>query len=67
MDALIGFVSRNWPVLSLLGLAFVVTMRDQLPAPFNRVEAFNWLYGWLHDGLKTFVSFRAPSAAPKEK
>lgn len=56
-----AFVSRHAEVIGLLGLAFVVTMRDELPAPFNRVALLVWCYGWLHDALKTFVSFRGPS------
>lgn len=54
------FITANGPVLSLLGLAFVVTMREELPPPFNRVAFFNWCYAWIHDALKTFVSFRGP-------
>jgi hypothetical protein len=64
MEALTNFIHGNGPVLSLLALAFVVTMREELPPPFNRVQLFCWLYGWIHDGLKTFVSFRSPSAVP---
>lgn len=60
MAAALHFIFDNGAVLSLLALAFIVTMREDLPAPLNRAAVLVWLYGWLHDGLKTFVSFRAP-------
>lgn len=49
-------------VLSLLALAFVITMRPTLPAPFCRWQALEWAYEWLHDALKAFVSFRSPQS-----
>ena len=60
MADILHFLRENEAVISLLVLAFVVTMREELPPPFNRVSLFNWLYGWIHDALKAFVSFRAP-------
>ena len=66
LNTITNFIHSNGPVLSLLLLAFIVNMREELPAPFNRIQAVVWLYGWLHDALKTFVSFRSPSAT-KEK
>ena len=69
MEALSHFLTANGPVLSLLALAFIVTMREELPPPLDRVPVLVWLYGWLHDALKTFVSFRspAPKSPPEEK
>jgi hypothetical protein len=60
------FLVNHEAVIGLLILAFVVTMRETLPPPFDQTPVLVWLYGWLHDALKTFVSFRTP-APPKEK
>jgi hypothetical protein len=65
IEHIAAFISRHVELLSLLALAFVVTMREELPYPLNRFAWLNWLYGWLHDALKTFVSFRSPK--PKDK
>ena len=54
------FIQDHEAVISLFGLAFVVTMPDDLPAPFNRAPFLVWCWNWLHTALKTFVSFRAP-------
>ena len=55
-------------VIGLFILAFIVTMRPRLPAPFCRFEALEWMWEWFHDALKTFVNFRTepsgPSATP---
>ena len=56
------FVNKHSEGLALLALAFVVTMRDGLPYPFNKVDALNWLYAWLHDALKTLANMRAAGA-----
>jgi hypothetical protein len=69
MEALSHFLTANGPVLSLLALALIVTMREELPPPLDQIPVLVWLYGWLHDALKTFVSFRspAPKGPPEEK
>lgn len=67
MKNVVQFVSDHREALIMLGLAFVATMREKLPQPFCRVIAFNWLYGWLHDALKTFVSLRGPSKTGETK
>jgi hypothetical protein len=64
MRELEHFVQNNTAVLGLFALAFIVTMPDELPDSWRDIP--DWLYNWLHLGLKTFVSFRAPGA-PKEK
>lgn len=51
-------------VAGLLFLAAVNTMPEALPAPLSKVAFFAWLYAWLHDALKTFVSFRGPKSGP---
>jgi hypothetical protein len=61
------FIQDHAAVLSLLALAFICTMREQLPSPFNRIGAFNWLYGWLHDALKVFISLRGPAPQSEKK
>jgi len=45
-------------VASLAFLAFVNTMPENPPASIRDIPG--WCYRWLHDGLKTFVSFRGP-------
>lgn len=57
---LAGFMSRHSEGLTLLVLAFVATMREQLPSPLNRIEMLVWLYDWVHDALKTLVNLRTP-------
>jgi hypothetical protein len=59
-----AFVARNWPWLSLLGLAFVVTMPEDLPDGWK--DCPRWTWGWVRKGLQIFVSFRTP-APPAEK
>ena len=54
------FVQEHEAVLSLLGLAFVVTMPEELPSPFNKVPLIVWGWRWLHEGMRTFVNFRTP-------
>jgi hypothetical protein len=56
------FITEHSAFIGLLALAFVVTMREELPSPFNRLPLLAWFYGWLHDALKTFVSFRGPKS-----
>src|SRR5579872_4002428 len=60
--AVSGFISAHTAVVSMLALAFVATMRDELPAPFNRVGVLVWCYSWLHDGLNAFINMRKPPA-----
>lgn len=47
-------------VIGLLALAFVVTMPAALPWPLSRCEPLEWVWEWVRDGLKAFVSFRSP-------
>jgi hypothetical protein len=61
MNTLVNFLAAHKEALSLFALAAVVTMREELPSPLNRVALLVWGYAWLHDALKTFVSFRAPA------
>ena len=56
------FIKDNEAVLALLGLAFVVTMPETPPAPFDRVPLIVWWWRWFHEGMRTFVSFRTPSS-----
>ena len=58
LNEISAFITRHEAVLGLLALAFIVTMPEALPPAARQIPA--WLYGWLHDGLKTFVSFRSP-------
>ena len=45
-------------VVGLLVLAVVGTMPDEPP---ERIRAIpGWLYRWIHDAAKTFLSFRGP-------
>lgn len=60
MNCVLDFVSAHSGLLSLLGIAFVVTMREELPYPLSRLRVLAWLYGWAHDALKVFVSTRGP-------
>jgi hypothetical protein len=53
-------------VASLFGLAVIVSMPEKLPAPLDRVAVLCWLYAWVHDALKTFVSFRSPRPVPPQ-
>ena len=62
MNSIGQVVSQHQAVLSLAALAFIVTMPEELPEGWADIP--DWLYGWLHTGLKTFVSFRSPK--PKE-
>ncbi len=64
---LILFVENNKVALGLLGLAFIATMRAQLPPPFNGVPLFNWCYEWLVDALKTFMNLRTPAVPPRQE
>jgi hypothetical protein len=67
-DAITGvgqFVTQHEAVLSLFALAFIVTMPAELPEGWANIP--DWLYGWLHDGLKAFVSFRSPKAPTEPK
>ena len=66
MDWVAGFIEQHAAFFSLFALAAVVTMREELPPPFNRWPWCVWCYGWLHDALKTFVSFRAPGPIKPE-
>ena len=54
-------VKNNEAVLALLGLAFVVTMPEEPPAPFNKVPIIVWGWHWFHEGMRTFVNFRTPA------
>jgi hypothetical protein len=56
MTHLIAFAHAHIEFLSMFALAVVVTMRDELPPPFNRVPILAWFYGWIHDALKAFVN-----------
>ncbi len=64
MPELLSFLSQavtaHKELLALFALAAIVTMRDELPAPLNKVQFFVWCYAWIHDALKTFVSLRGP-------
>lgn len=51
-----NFCQRHTAFFALLGLAMVTTMPDDPPAGVKALP--RWAYGWLHDLLKTFVSFR---------
>jgi hypothetical protein len=62
---LVNFIGTHEAVLGLVALAFIVTMPEELPSGWRDIP--DWLYGWLHNGLKTFVSFRSPSSPAKEK
>lgn len=73
-DILIHFVqwvyksaAEHEGVISLLLLAFIITMRPKLPPPFCEWGPMEWIYEWGHDALKAFVSFRSPSNAPSEQ
>ena len=59
LKAIWEFCTAHEAVLSLLALAFIVTMREELPDSLGDLP--DWLYGWLHDALKAFVSFRTPN------
>jgi hypothetical protein len=61
-----AFIMAHEAAFGLLLLAFIGTMRDELPPPFNRLPWLVWLYAWLHDGLKAFVSFRSPNAQTQQ-
>jgi hypothetical protein len=69
MNSLLSNLSGASPTIAtgLLFLAFIVNMPEKLPAPIDRVVFLTWVYDWLHRSLKTFVSFRAPSATPTQK
>jgi len=54
-----AFITKHQEGLALLALAFIVTMRDGLPYPFNKVDLLNWCYAWLHDALKTLANMRS--------
>lgn len=56
-----GIISAHLAVVSLLALAFVATMREELPKPFKDWPLCAWWYGWLHDGLKAFINMRTPT------
>jgi hypothetical protein len=60
MHAIYKFIMLHEEIIGLLSLAFVVTMRPTLPAPFDKVAIFAWFYSWLHDAMLTFVNFRSP-------
>jgi hypothetical protein len=60
LQAVWQFALDHEAVICLLGLAYAVTMPDELPPPFNRSPVLNWLWAWFHSGLKAFVSFRSP-------
>ena len=64
MNQTIAYIIGHVPseaILSLFALAFIVSMPEEPPRWGN---IWSWHYKWLHDGLKTFVSFRSP-APPK--
>lgn len=63
---LYGFAAMHEAIVSLFLLAFIVTMPPDVPA-LSVKAAIRWLYGWLHDALKTFVSFRSPSPTKREQ
>ena len=65
---LVAFVKAHEAIVGLFAIAFVVTMREKLPYPFNKVETLNWFYEWLHAALSAFVNMRSPKTpdAPKE-
>lgn len=48
-------------ILGLFVLAFIITMRPKLPAPFCKWEMLEWSYEWLRDGLLAFVNLRSPA------
>lgn len=37
----------------------IARMPERLPYPLCNVIALEWAWGWLQQGLKTFVSFRS--------
>ena len=59
------FVIDHEAVICLIGLAFAVTMPDDLPAPFSRSPFLVWWWSWFHNGVKAFVSFRSPTATQR--
>jgi hypothetical protein len=59
------FIKNNWPWLSLLGLALVVTMPAELPSSLKAAPAWGW--AWLRGTLQVFVSFRTPPVPAAEK
>jgi hypothetical protein len=65
---LVAFVKAHEAVVGLFAIALIVTMKEQLPYPFNKVDVLNWAWSWMHDSLKTFVNMRSPKTpdAPKE-
>ena len=64
MEKVSHLISANAAVVGLLFLAFVVTMPEEPPSNLKALPG--WCYRWLRDGLKTFVSFRAPAAPKKD-
>ena len=65
LSSISALIVKHEEILIILALAMIVTMPEVLPWPFSKVEIFNWTYGWMHNGLKTFVSMRQPSAIAK--
>jgi hypothetical protein len=63
LTAVWQFAMDHEAVISLFGLAFVVTMPEEPPASVGEIP--RWLYNWVHDGLKAFVSFRSPVSTQK--
>lgn len=61
MTQIAQFAHDHSESLTLLAIAFAVTMRKTLPWPLRLVEPLEWAYGWVRDALMTFVSLRGPS------
>jgi len=48
-------------LVSLVTLAFIIAMPDNLPDPFAKCQPLAWAWGWLHGGLKTLISLQHPA------
>lgn len=46
-------------IVGLFLLAFIVTMPSKLPSAPRELP--QWLWSWVHDGLKVFVNFKSPN------
>lgn len=60
-------MTSNDTAVALGALAVIATMPEELPAPLAKVHWMAWIYGWLHDAAKTFVSFRMPNKVEKKE
>src|SRR5882672_2039348 len=58
------FIKRHEEGIGLFALASAVTMRHDLPWPFNKVDIFNWCYGWFRDAVLTVASMKGPPTTP---